>query len=239
MNQQKSAGHDFVLDHITAISLLIIGVGLSTFIVIANTVMAGGMHAFDEGMLMSMRVPGDLADPIGPSWLEVMFRDFTALGGVGVLILITFGTMGYLLLRGKKHAALFIILAVSGGLLLSTALKSGFDRTRPDLVAHGTAVSSASFPSGHSMLSAVVYLTCGPLLAAVHKRRRVRAYLILCAVLLTFLVGMSRIYLGVHWPTDVLAGWAAGSAWAAACWLVARWLQERGRLEDASDPANS
>jgi undecaprenyl-diphosphatase len=115
-----------------------------------------------------------------------------------------------------------------GGLLLSTMLKFGFDRPRPELVPHGSMIYTSSFPSGHSMLSAVVYLTGGALLAIVHSAHKVRVYLIGCSVLATFLVGASRVYLGVHWPSDVLAGWAAGTAWAAACWLFAQWLHERG-----------
>jgi undecaprenyl-diphosphatase len=92
-------------------------------------------------------------------------------------------------------------------------------------------IYTSSFPSGHSMLSAIVYLTGGALLASIHSVRRVRAYVIGCAVLAMLLVGSSRVYLGVHWPSDVLAGWAAGAAWAAACWLLAEWLKEkRGAL---------
>jgi undecaprenyl-diphosphatase len=161
-----------------------------------------------------------------------MFRDFTALGGVGVLSLLTLASFGYLWLQGLRRVALFLLLAIAGGLLLSLGLKSGFDRPRPELVSHGAMVYTSSFPSGHSMLSAVVYLTGGALLAMVHSARRVRIYLIGCSVLATLLVGVSRVYLGVHWPSDVLAGWAAGAAWAAACWLAAQWFRERGRALD-------
>ena len=157
-----------------------------------------------------------------------MFRDFTALGGVGVLSLFTLLSVIYLWLQGLRRVAVFVLLAILGGLLLSTLLKAGFDRPRPDIVTHGSMIYTSSFPSGHSMLSAVVYLTGAAMLAMVHKTRGLRIYLIGCAVLTTLLVGTSRVYLGVHWPSDVLAGWAAGSAWAAACWLLAHWLQERG-----------
>ena len=129
----------------------------------------------------------------------------------------------------------FVIAAVVGGTLLSTALKMGFERPRPDLVPHGTRIYTASFPSGHAMLSAVTYLTLGALLARVQKRRRVKALLLGLAILITLLVGMSRVYLGVHWPSDVLAGWCVGAAWAALCWFVALQLQRRGEVERA-DP---
>jgi undecaprenyl-diphosphatase len=144
-----------------------------------------------------------------------------------VLGLLTVATLGYLWLMGMRRAALYLLLAIGGGLLLSLALKAGFQRPRPDLVSHGSMVYTASFPSGHSMLSAIVYLTGGAMLALEHERRAVRIYIIGCAVAATVLVGTSRVYLGVHWPTDVLAGWAGGAAWAALCWLIAHWLQIR------------
>ena len=160
-----------------------------------------------------------------------MFRDFTALGGVGVLGLIAIASVVYLWLRGLRRVALSVVLSIVGGLLLSLALKAGIDRPRPGLGSHGSMVYTCSVPSGHYMLAAVVYLTCGAFLAAAHCRRRIRVFILAYAVLLTLLVGVSRVYLGVHWPTDVLAGWSAGAAWAAASWLVARWLQEHGRIE--------
>jgi undecaprenyl-diphosphatase len=116
-------------------------------------------------------------------------------------------------------------------MLLSTLLKMGFDRPRPDLVPHGALVYTASFPSGHATLSAVVYLTLGALLARVQPRLVLKLYLLGLAILLTVMVGVSRVYLGVHWPTDVLAGWAVGAAWALLCWATALWLQRRGRVE--------
>ncbi|HKH34153.1 MAG TPA: phosphatase PAP2 family protein, partial [Beijerinckiaceae bacterium] len=121
--------------------------------------------------------------------------------------------------------------AVGGGMLMSTLLKLGFARPRPDLVPHGARVYTASFPSGHAMLSAVTYLTLGALLARVQPRRRIKAFFLGLAILLTIVIGMSRVYLGVHWPSDVLAGWCGGAAWAALCWFVALQLQRRGDVE--------
>jgi undecaprenyl-diphosphatase len=164
-----------------------------------------------------------------------MGRDFTALGGVGVLTLMTVAAALYLLLDGKRHAALFVILAIASGITISFLLKSGFDRPRPDLVPHGSIVYTSSFPSGHSMMSAVVYLTLGTLLARIQARRRIKAYLLFLAALVTVAVGVSRIYLGVHWPSDVLAGWAAGAGWAMAWWALAVWLQRRGQVERSDE----
>lgn len=216
----------FALHHLTSLALVMLGLCLFAFIILAGEMLEGHTMRFDRWLLMAMRTPGNPNDPIGPLWVEEMFRDFTALGGIGVLSLITLLSVLYLWLQGLHRVAIFTLLAILGGLLLSTLLKTGFDRPRPDLVTHGSLVYTSSFPSGHSMLSAVVYLTGAALLAMVHKTRRLRIYLIGCAILTTLLVGISRIYLGVHWPSDVLAGWSAGSAWAAASWLIAHWLRE-------------
>ena len=114
--------------------------------------------------------------------------------------------------------------------LASSILKAAFDRPRPN-VDHYSYVVTSSFPSGHSMMSAVVYLTLGSLLTRVLPARGVKIYLIVVALLLTLLVGLSRVYMGVHYPTDVLAGWTAGLVWAMLCWLAARYLQKRGTIE--------
>jgi undecaprenyl-diphosphatase len=176
-------------------------------------------------------MPGTLGQPIGPSWLALAARDITSLGGYTVLLLMTLSAIGFLLMVRKPGAALLLLVSIGGGMLLSSGLKELFDRPRPDLVPHAVQVYTLSFPSGHAMLSAVTYLTLGALLARVQPRRRVKAYLLGLGILLTALIGISRVYLGVHWPTDVLAGWCAGSAWAIACWTVALWLQQRGRVE--------
>jgi undecaprenyl-diphosphatase len=220
----------FVLHHWSSLALLVFGLGLFAFLYLAGEVIEGETLRFDTWLLLALRVPGDTTDPLGPAWIEEMFRDFTALGGVGVLSLLTLISVGYLWLMGQRRVALFLLFAILGGLLLSSMLKSGFDRPRPDLVSHGSHIYTSSFPSGHSMLSAVVYLTGGALLAIVQSAHRVRVYLVGCSILTTLLVGVSRVYLGVHWPSDVLAGWAAGAAWAAACWLAAQWLHERAEI---------
>ncbi|WP_052384023.1 phosphatase PAP2 family protein [Litchfieldella xinjiangensis] len=205
--------------------------GVWGFVALADEVTEGETQSVDESLLLSLRNPADLSDPLGPVWVEEMGRDFTALGGVGVLVLITLGALGYLLLARRYRAALFTAIAVPGGILLSTVMKMGYDRARPDLVPHEAMVYTASFPSGHSMMSAVTYLTLAALLTRVQPSLRLKAYLLIIAVLLTLLVGASRVYLGVHWPTDVLAGWTAGAAWASLCWLVMRWMQRRGQVE--------
>ncbi len=204
---------------------------LYVFIAIADGVVGSAPGALDRGILLALRNPADLSDPLGPAWLEEMMRDFTALGGTGVLTLLTLAVLVFLMLIRKRHAALMVALSVAGGLLLSQMMKWGFDRPRPDLVPHGSYIYTKSFPSGHTMLAAVVYLTLGALLARTQPQVRVKVFLLVLAGVLTVLIGVSRIYLGVHWPTDVLGGWMLGAAWAALCWLVMVWLQRKGEVE--------
>lgn len=211
--------------------LALAATALFVFIKTASEVFEGETHGFDTAVLLAFRNPADLADPIGPVWFEEMMRDITALGGTVVLSLVTLFVIFFLVIVGKRRSALLVALSILGGVALSNVLKYGFDRPRPDLVPHGMQVYTLSFPSSHAMMSAVVYLTLGALLARTQPSTRVRVYLLGCAVLLTLAVGMSRIYLGVHWPTDVIAGWAVGACWALGCWLVALTLQRQGPVE--------
>jgi undecaprenyl-diphosphatase len=205
---------------------------------LTDEVLEGETHAFDETVLLALRSATDPSDPIGPAWLEEQIRDVTALGSLGVLTLVSLAAVGFLILQGKRRTAVLVVAAVGGGMLVSTLTKLGFDRPRPDLVPHATQVYTASFPSGHAMMAAITYLTLGALLARVQPRLRLKLYLIGLAATLTVLVGLSRVYLGVHWPTDVLAGWTLGAAWALGCWAIALWLQARGRIEtDKPEPA--
>ena len=214
----------------TLISIIIVAGGVLFFSELVEMI-EGEPQAFDSRVLLALRNPGNLSDPIGPAWVEILFRDITGLGGAAVLTLMTAAVTGFLVVAGKRAAAIFIVASVSGGVLLSTILKFAFVRPRPDIVPHLVPVSTASFPSGHAMLSAVVYLTLGTLLCRVAAPRRVKVYILSVAIFLTFIVGLSRMYLGVHWPTDVLAGWCAGAAWATLCWRIALALQRRGEIE--------
>lgn len=201
------------------------------FIELTDEVLEGTTQKFDERILMSMREAGDPDDPIGARWVEEMGRDLTALGGVTVLSMLTLSVVVYLLLTRRRHTALLVLVAISTGMTGSFLLKKGFDRPRPELVPHHSHVYTSSFPSGHAMMAALCYLTLASLLASVEKDRRVKVFLLLTAVSLTAAVGVSRVYMGVHWPTDVLAGWLLGSGWAIVCLMVARHLQRRGQIE--------
>jgi undecaprenyl-diphosphatase len=212
-------------------SVAIIAALLFGFGKLAGEVLDGDTHSFDERVLRFLRNPADPADPIGPRWLESAVRDITSLGSFTVLAIVTLSAIIYLLIDGKRAAAAFVFFAIAGGGILSELLKQVFARPRPELVAHLVDVHTMSFPSGHAMSSAVTFLTLGALLTRVQSRWRLKIYFFSLAIFLTILIGLSRIYLGVHWPTDVLAGWCAGAAWAMGCWLLATWLQSRGQIE--------
>ena len=208
---------------IALLALLACAAGLWLFAVLTEEVLEGDTHAFDEALLLALRSPGDAGNPLGPAWLEYTFRDLTALGGYPVAVLIAVVAVGYLLLVRAWGSALMVQLILAGGLALNNLLKIGLGRPRPTLVAHIVEVQTLSYPSGHAMLSAVLYLTLGVLLAEAQKNPRAQFYIMAVAIALTLIVGFCRVYLGVHWPTDVLAGWSIGAAFALAVWLAVRW----------------
>lgn len=213
----------------------IIAMGICAFLIggfsiLAEEVSEGETARIDQTVLLALRVPGHPSDLLGPPWLEEMGRDVTALGSYVVLTFLLIATAGYLCLMRKRALAALVTTAVVGGMLISTLLKLGIDRARPDLP-HAARVFTASFPSGHATLSAVTFLTLGALLARASDDRRVKAYFAALAVFLTAAVGMSRIYLGLHYPSDVVAGWLVGSAWAILCWLALLFFQRRGAAQ--------
>lgn len=187
------------------------------FLSVADEVTDGETLAFDSAVTGFFREAGNPNDPWGPTWLEEAMRDVTGLGSFTVLGFVVIAAVVYLALSGKGRTALFVGFSVIGGTILSTGLKMLFDRPRPDVEAVSR-VFTASFPSGHATVSAVVYLTLGLLLAEAIPGRHLKAYFIGLGIFMTLAVGLSRVYLGVHYPTDVLAGWSLGAAWALACW---------------------
>ncbi len=224
----------------TLLALLGVLAGVWVFHELGEIALHPAAGSFDRSILLAMRVPGDLSDPIGPRWFEGMVRDVTSFGGVAVEAMITLAVIGFLFLERKKRVALFVAVAVTGGAVLGQLLKDVFERPRPTIISRQIEIYSLSFPSGHAMTAAVTYLTLGALLARTQRSRLVKAYVLVLAIVLTIAVGLSRIYLGVHWPTDVLAGWIAGAAWALLCWTVALRLQRRHVLEaPAGDLATS
>ncbi|HVV33995.1 MAG TPA: phosphatase PAP2 family protein [Vitreimonas sp.] len=231
LKDTRSAALDFAKRETgLLIALLIVALALWGFLRIAEEMGEGDTRGFDAWLLLAMRT-GDHHQPVGPMWLPLAATDITALGGFTVLTLITVLATGYLLISRKFADAWVLLGAVLGATALSEGLKLGYARPRPDLVAHAVETMGASFPSGHATLSAAAYLTIGALLARGQEKRRVKTYIHVTAVLIALLIGVSRVYLGVHWPTDVLAGWCLGAAWSIACVTLAGWLQRRGRAK--------
>lgn len=205
-----------------------LGVGLGAcvlllvFITFAGAVMEGDTLAFDTRILRALRSPTDPARPIGPVWIENALFDLTALGGSTVRSLVTLAAVGFMLLQTRYRTAIFLLLTAASGELLDFGMKHLFNRPRPTIVPHLRETFSTSFPSGHAMGAAIVYLTLGAVLMRAAQTRQTKIYIISVAVLLTMLAGVSRVYLGVHYPTDVIGGWIVGFVWASVCWLVSQ-----------------
>lgn len=212
---------------IAAVSaLFIVALGVMIFVELADDMTEADGRAFDQSVLDALR-PGAMIDPWGPGWLEEAAMDLTALGGIAVLGLFALVTIGFLFMQRKRLSALLLVVGLAGGVALSEGLKAVFGRERPPEALQAVETLNASFPSGHSLLSAVFYLSIGVMLTRAFPERHFKAYVMGVAVLLTLIVGLTRVYLAAHWATDVLAGWSVGAAWAMALWLVAYAVQRR------------
>lgn len=205
---------------------LLIAALLGIFGVVADEALEGDTVAFDTAVTALFRVHGSATAAVGPSWLQEAVRDLTSLGSFTVLGLVVAATALYLLIARKAGTALFLVVAVVAGTAISNVLKETFNRPRPAVEA-STHVFTASFPSGHATLSAVVYLTLGAILAQSVRSPVMKGYFIGMALFVTFLVGVSRVYLGMHYPTDVIAGWSLGLSWALLCWATKQMLDGR------------
>lgn len=217
-------GHEEII--LLGLLLLVIG-GIWSFVGLADEVLEGDADAFDVWILEHLRQPTDPAKTIGPAIVGEVALEITSLGSNAVLSLVTITVAGYLLLRRKFAAMWLVLVAVGGGAVASTILKLAFDRARPDVVPHLAPFRTSSFPSGHAMLAAVVWITLGALLASLEQRRVIKIYMLSVSLAIAMLVGVSRVFLGIHYPTDVLAGWCAGLSWAMLCWATSRWLQRK------------
>lgn len=200
--------------------LAVSAIGL--FVMLGDEVREGESLSLDRSILLALRQPGHLATPIGPKWLEQSAIDVSALGGFTLVWALSIAAVGFLLVTRKRTEAALLGAAFAGSAVLNAGLKLFFHRARPDLVPHLADVSNGSFPSGHAMISAATYLTLGVLLAHTQPRLAAKVYLVAIAIVLVIAVGLSRLYLGVHWPSDVLAGWCVGAAWAIGFSMIAR-----------------
>jgi undecaprenyl-diphosphatase len=218
------------------LTLLLIGLGacvlVFVFLALAGEVMEGETVAFDKKIVLAFRKADDPSQPIGPAWVAGALLDLTALGGATVLGLVVLAVIGFLLLQARYRTAFLVFLTAASGEAVGFAMKNVFARPRPTVVPHLREVFSSSFPSGHAMQSAIVYLTLGAMLMRIAEGRLTKIYCVAVAMILTFLVGLSRVYLGVHYPTDVLAGWIVGLVWASVCWLIAQHYDVRAGIKE-------
>jgi len=200
---------------------------LLVFFFLARLAGGGAPLAFDRDVLLMLRNSADAAAPVGPYWLREFMGDVTALAGWPVLTLFTALFTAFLAMRRHWRNASILLAAVIGQSVLVSQLKNLFERARPDIVPHLAEATSYSFPSGHSASAAAVYLTLAAILSRETQRRREKTFIISAAVLLVVLVGFSRVYLGVHYPSDVLAGWSFGAAWASLVLLTAKFFDSK------------
>jgi undecaprenyl-diphosphatase len=239
---------DWLRSHIevgTLAGLLIVVPGLQVLGWLAFEAIDGSTAGFDAAFPLALRNPADLNDPIGPAAFEEFMCDFSALAGIGILTLITAAGCGLMWLQGRHRTAPYLLVRVVGGAILGCAFKMLIDRPHPHIVPHATHVGIASFPSDHAMMATVDYLTIAAPIADTQFRRGLKANVLGLAIGLTLLVGVARVYLGVHFPPDILAGWALGSAWAMACWSGANQIDQcrkttaatgKDRLSGAESP---
>ena len=200
-------------------ALFIIALGVVTFIEVADNLTGADAQGFDQAVLAWMQpVAGE---PRGPWWLQEAAADLTSLGGISVLGLFALIAIAFMLIQGKRLSAFLLVLGLAGGVALSEGLKALFARERPPAAFQAVETLNASFPSGHALLAAVFYLSLGVMLTRAFPRAHLKAFVLGAALVIALLIGVTRVYLGAHWASDVLAGWCAGAAWAMALWLVA------------------
>ena len=216
---------------LAAATLLLTAVGAA--------VMRGAPFAFDRTIMLAMREPENMRIPEGPVWLKQVMLDVTALGGETVLTLVVAATAGFLVLGRRWLTLALVVGGTLSGSLLVGVFKDLIGRARPALIDHLVEVWSASFPSGHAANSATVYLTVALLLTQIVARRAERLYLLATAVLLVGAIGVSRVYLGVHYPSDVIAGWSFGTLWALGWWWFGAWARVRRARAMPSPPSDA
>ncbi len=211
-------------------AVALIGGAIWGFLALSDEVGEGDTATFDRALILALRQTVDPNRLRGPAWLQESARDITALGGFTVLGLVTLAALAVLIVYRRRRQAIVFAVAAVGAQVLAEAIKNVIGRPRPAFVHQYDLIASSSFPSGHSMMAPAIYFTLAAIVAAGELRPGARILLMAGSGLLVVAIGVSRVYLGVHWPTDVIAGWTLGSAVALAAWIALRWP---GRTPDA------
>lgn len=211
---------------------LILALSVASFLRLADTMEPSGGQGYDWKILQWLRpYADDPSRPVGPWWLHEAAVDITSLGGISVLGLFALIAIGLLIMLGKRLSALILVFGLAGGVMLSEGLKAVFDRLRPPELYQAVDTLNASFPSGHALLATTFYLSLGVMLTRAFPRRHLKAYAMGSAILISLLIGLTRIYLGAHWASDVLGGWSVGAAFAMVLWLFAYVIERRQRVK--------
>lgn len=197
----------------------------------------GRTEGLDPAIIEALRVPGHPHQPIGPRWLQDVMRDITALGGATVTVLAALLVFAALAFHKLWRRGVMLLAVVAMAQLTDELLKGLFDRPRPDFAPPGTFVYAQSFPSGHSTSSAALWMSLAMIAASFETEEEAKIFWFVIAGVVIVAVGFSRVFLGVHWPTDVLAGWTLGTSWALVGWLARRLLAPRGEAPEPVSPA--
>jgi undecaprenyl-diphosphatase len=200
------------------------------FVVLGAEVNEEDTTAFDNQILLAFRDEGGI--PIGPTWLVQVIADLSALGSAVIATAVVIIATAFLALSHRPRHAIMMALCGMGAPAVMEVLKQFHERPRPSVIIPVDPTIGLSFPSGHTLAATAIYLTLGVLIASAADQRRIKIFVMAIAVLLAFVVGFTRVYLGAHYPTDVVGGWMVGLAWALFCGGIARLLGLRQVARD-------
>lgn len=204
----------------TLIVIMAIAAALLAFLRLGDGVRAGRTLDIDRRIILALRDPAHPGQPRGSFWTRDILHDLTALGGVGVLTLTVVVATIFLWVNGRRRHAAVLLGTVGAATVVGELIRSSYHRARPDLLAYGDYFSESSFPSGHSNIATVVWMTLALIVASLERSRVGKVTAFAAGGFISLTAGAARVYFGVHWPSDVLGGWILGSSWALAAWIA-------------------
>jgi undecaprenyl-diphosphatase len=204
----------------TLVAITLIVAALLAFLRLGDAVQAGRTLDIDQRIILALRDPANPGQPRGSFWTKDILHDLTALGGVAVLTLTVVVATIFLWANGRRRHAGVLLGTVLAATFAGQLVKGAYDRPRPDLVAYGDYFSQSSFPSGHGNIATVVWMTLALIVASLERTRTGKATALLVGGFISLTAGATRVYFGVHWPSDVLGGWLLGFAWTLVAWIA-------------------